>query len=32
MLTLRDYGIKKLGRGETTFDEVLAATDDSQLF
>jgi general secretion pathway protein E len=32
MLTLRDYGIKKLGRGLTTYDEVLAATDDAQLF
>ena len=32
MLTLRDYGIKKLGRGETTFEEVLAATDDAELY
>jgi general secretion pathway protein E len=28
MLTLREYGIKKLGRGETTYEEILACTDD----
>ena len=32
MLTLRDYGIKKLGRGVTTYEEVLAATDDVNLY
>ncbi len=32
MLTLRDYGIKKLGRGETTFEEVSAATDDVDIY
>ncbi|MCB9759867.1 MAG: type II/IV secretion system protein [Alphaproteobacteria bacterium] len=32
MLTLRDYGIKKLGRGETTYEEVLAATDEVQIY
>ena len=30
MLTLREYGIKKLGRGETTYEEILACTDDSR--
>ena len=29
MLTLREYGIKKLGRGEITYEEILAGTDDS---
>ncbi len=32
MLTLRDYGIKKLGRGETTYEEILAATDEVKLY
>lgn len=32
MLTLRDYGIKKLGRGITTYEEILAATDDVNLY
>lgn len=32
MLTLRDYGIKKLGRGETTYEEVLAATDETEVY
>ena len=32
MLTLRDYGIKKLGRGDTTYEEVLGATDDVNLY
>jgi type II secretory ATPase GspE/PulE/Tfp pilus assembly ATPase PilB-like protein len=32
MLTLRDYGIKKIAMGETTFEEVMAATDDQQVF
>jgi general secretion pathway protein E len=31
MLSLREYGIKKLGRGETTYEEILAATDDHRL-
>jgi general secretion pathway protein E len=31
MLSLREYGIKKLGRGETTYEELLAATDDHRL-
>ncbi|MEC7242079.1 MAG: GspE/PulE family protein [Myxococcota bacterium] len=31
MLSLREYGIKKLGRGETTYEEVIAATDDHRL-
>ncbi len=32
MLTLREYGIKKLGRGLTTYEEVLSITDESKLF
>ena len=32
MLTLRDYGIKKIGRGETTYEEVIGATDDVSLY
>lgn len=32
MLTLRDYGIKKIALGETTFEEVMAATDDLPVF
>jgi general secretion pathway protein E len=32
MMTLREYGIKKLGRGVTTYEEVLAATDDADLY
>ncbi|MCB9797476.1 MAG: type II/IV secretion system protein [Alphaproteobacteria bacterium] len=32
MLTLRDYGIKKIGQGLTTYEEVMSATDDSALF
>jgi len=31
MLSLREYGIKKLGRGETTYEEIIAATDDHRL-
>jgi general secretion pathway protein E len=31
MLSLREYGIKKLGRGETTYEEVIDATDDHRL-
>ena len=29
MLTLREYGIKKLARGLTTFEEVMGATDEN---
>lgn len=32
MLTLREYAIKKLARGETTFEEVLAVTDEQALY
>ncbi len=32
MLTLREYGIKKLARGETTFEEVIANTDDRAVY
>jgi type II secretory ATPase GspE/PulE/Tfp pilus assembly ATPase PilB-like protein len=32
MLTLREYAIKKLARGETTFEEVLAVTDEQPLY
>lgn len=32
VLTLRDYGIMKVARGETTFEEVMAMTDDLVLF
>ncbi len=32
MLTLREYGIKKLARGETTFEEIIANTDDRAVF
>jgi len=32
MLTLREYGIKKIAMGETTFDEVIAVTDDVDLY
>jgi general secretion pathway protein E len=32
MLTLREYGIKKIAFGETTFDEVMAVTDDRSVF
>jgi general secretion pathway protein E len=32
MLTLRDYAIKKLARGETTFDEVVAVTDEIDVY
>jgi len=31
MLSLREYGIKKLGRGETTYEEIVSATDDHRL-
>lgn len=32
MLTLRDYGVMKIARGETTFEEVMAVTDELQLY
>ena len=32
MLTLREYGIKKLARGETTFEEVMANTDERPVY
>jgi general secretion pathway protein E len=32
MLTLREYGIKKLALGETTFEEVVATTDDRPVY
>ncbi len=32
MLTLREYGIKKIGRGETTYEEVVAVTDEPSLY
>jgi general secretion pathway protein E len=32
MLTLREYGIKKLARGETTFEEIAANTDDRVVY
>jgi general secretion pathway protein E len=32
MLTLREYAIKKMARGETTFEEVLAMTDETALY
>jgi general secretion pathway protein E len=32
MLTLREYGIKKIALGVTTFEEVIAVTDDTQVF
>ena len=32
MLTLREYGIKKIAYGQTTIEEVLATTDDARLY
>ncbi len=32
MLTLREYAIKKLAKGETTIDEVIAVTDETHLY
>jgi type II secretory ATPase GspE/PulE/Tfp pilus assembly ATPase PilB-like protein len=32
MLTLREYAIKKMARGETTFAEVLQVTDEHALY
>ncbi len=31
MMTLREYAIKKMAKGETTFEEVVAMTDESSL-
>jgi general secretion pathway protein E len=32
MLTLREYAIKKLGRGETSFEEIIAVTDETPVY
>ena len=32
MLTLREYGIKKLAMGLTTFEEVIGQTDDRPVY
>jgi type II secretory ATPase GspE/PulE/Tfp pilus assembly ATPase PilB-like protein len=32
MLTLRDYGIKKMAKGLTTYEEVVALTDDKLVY
>ena len=32
MLTLREYAIKKLGRGETTYEEVVAVTSEARVY
>jgi general secretion pathway protein E len=32
MLTLRDYGIKKMAQGETSYEEIIALTDDKQIY
>ena len=32
MLTLREYAIKKMARGETTFEEIVAVTEEHPLF
>ena len=32
MLTLREYAIKKLGHGLTTYEEVIAVTDESRTY
>ena len=32
MLTLREYGIKKLAQGLTTFEEIMAQTDDRAVY
>lgn len=32
MLTLREYAIKKLARGETTFEEIAAVTDEGDAY
>jgi general secretion pathway protein E len=32
MVTLREYAIKKMALGETTFDEVIAVTEEQQIY
>jgi type II secretory ATPase GspE/PulE/Tfp pilus assembly ATPase PilB-like protein len=32
MLTLREYGIKKIALGETSFEEIMAVTDDVDVY
>ena len=32
MLSLREYGIKKIASGETTFEEVMSLTDEKALY
>jgi general secretion pathway protein E len=32
MLTLREYGIKKIAKGQTTFEEVIKTTDDRAVY
>jgi general secretion pathway protein E len=32
MLTLREYGIKKIALGETSFEEIMAVTDDVDIY
>ena len=32
MLSLREYGIKKIAQGETTYEEVMALTDERALY
>ena len=32
MLTLREYGIKKIAQGETTYEEVMALTDERVIY
>ena len=32
MLTLREYGIKKIAFGDTSFEEVMAVTDDRSVY
>ena len=32
MLTLREYGVKKMAMGETTFEEIIAMTDEAPIY
>ena len=32
MLTLREYGIKKIAQGETTYEEVMSLTDERVIY
>ena len=32
MLTLREYGIKKIALGETSYEEVMSLTDEKQIY